>query len=133
MNYIVLASWQEEKAFNDWLANNAWWLSIAVAALILVVVLSIFLFGRKNKKKAKKAPKKEISKSAYMDALGGEDNLISHSLTRSRIVLELKNYDLVDKEKLKEAGVDSFIMMSNKLTLVIKENAETVNKTIFGA
>ncbi len=131
MNYLVFASWQTEKAFNDYLAANAWWMSLCVAALIAVVAACIFLFGKKKGKA--KPQKKEISRSVYMDALGGEDNLISHSLTRSRIVLELKNYDLVDKEKLKEAGVDSFIMMSSKLTLVIKENAEAVDKTIFGA
>ena len=34
-------------------------------------------------------------------------------------------------EKLKEAGVDSFIMMSDKLTLVIQGDAEKVNAAIF--
>jgi phosphotransferase system IIB component len=50
----------------------------------------------------------------------------------SRIVLVLKDYQKIDQAKLKEAGVDSFIEMSDRLTLVIKDNADKVYHTIFG-
>ena len=96
--------------------------------LILIILLIVSLVKRK---KGLSAPKRVIEASAYIEALGGADNIISHNLVRSRIVLTLKNYDAVDKEKLKEAGVDGFIMMSEKLTLVIKGDAEAVNKAIF--
>ena len=114
--------------FNEFLMNNAWWMAIAFAGLVALALALILLFGKKKKPaEAKKA----ISVSSYMEALGGEGNVISHERKGSRIVLELHDYDIVDREKLKEAGVDGFIMMSDKLTLVIKGDAEKVNKAIF--
>lgn len=119
--------------FNSFLRDNALWLALAVAGVILVILLiTLFVCLSKRKKGSPKAGKgRPINASAYIAALGGEDNILSHKLMRSRIVLELKDYDAVDKEKLKEAGVDSFIMMSNKLTLVIQGDAEKVNRAIF--
>ena len=119
-----------QKEFNDFLRDNALWLCLIVAGIILVI-LGVIFFVHLARKKKNKAPKRVIEASAYLEALGGADNVISHQLVRSRIILELKDYDLFNKEKLKEAGVDSFIMMSNKLTLVIQGDAEGVNAAIF--
>ena len=119
------------KEFNDFLRENSLWLSLVVVLVIafIVAVIVLLVIAKKEKREAK--PKRIIDGSAYITALGGSENIISHSLVRSRIVLELSDYDRVDKEKLKEAGVDGFIMMSNKLTLVIKGDAEKVNQAIF--
>ena len=122
-----------QKDFNDFLRDNALWMCLIIVGVILVVLFIVFLIAmhcRKNK--AKQVTKRAINVTAYMKALGGAENIISHSLVRSRIILELKDYDLVNKEELKKAGVDGFIMMSNKLTLVIQGDAELVNKAIFG-
>ncbi len=119
------------KEFNDFLRDYSLYLALAVAGLILIIVLVAVGISLSKRKKLGAAPKRQIVASAYMEALGGADNIVSHNLVRSRIVLTLKDYDLVDKEKLKEAGVDGFIMMSEKLTLVIKGDAEAVNRAIF--
>lgn len=122
-----------QKDFNDFLRDNALWMCLIIVGVILVVLFIVFLIAmHRRKKKAKQVTKREINVTAYMKALGGAENIISHSLVRSRIILELKDYDLVNKEELKKAGVDGFIMMSNKLTLVIQGDAELVNKAIFG-
>ena len=119
------------KEFNDFLRQYSLYIAIGIAAFILVVVLVVLFICLSKRKKTGAAPKRVIVASAYIEALGGADNIVSHSLVRSRIVLTLKDYDIVDKEKLKEAGVDGFIMMSDKLTLVIKGDAEKVNAAIF--
>ena len=62
--------------------------------------------------------------------IGGEDNVISHSINRSRIVLVLKDYSLVDEDKLKSCGVESIIKMSNKITLV-SNDASAIYKSLF--
>lgn len=122
-----------QKDFNDFLRDNALWMCLIIVSVILAVLFIVFLIAmHRRKKKAKQVAKREINVTAYMKALGGAENIISHSLVRSRIILELKDYDLVNKEELKKAGVDGFIMMSNKLTLVIQGDAELVNKAIFG-
>ena len=59
------------------------------------------------------------------------DNLVDYKLIGSRIEVHLKDYSKLDKEKLKSAGVDGFILMSNKLTLVLKGDAKEVYKKIF--
>ena len=126
-------TYSSQKDFNDFLKANSLWICLAVAGLILLIVLiSIFVAKGKKKGSAEKPRKRVIDANAYITALGGAENIVSHNLVRSRIILELKDYDLVDKEKLKEAGVDSFIMMSEKLTLVIKGDADKVNQAIFG-
>lgn len=113
--------------FNSFLRDYGWIVAVALAGVILVVVLIIVfthVFG--------KPKKREIDETAYYEALGGKDNLISHELVGSRIKLELKDYDAIDKQKLTEAGVDGFIMMSNRLTLVIKGDAKEVYERLFG-
>jgi phosphotransferase system IIB component len=49
----------------------------------------------------------------------------------SRIVLTLKDYSKINRPLLQEAGVTGFIEKSDKLTLVVKENAEMVYETLF--
>ncbi|MCQ2742164.1 MAG: hypothetical protein MJ239_02555 [Bacilli bacterium] len=120
-----------KQEFNQWLANNGIWLAIGVAALIVIVVGAIFLSGAIKKKNAKPEAK-PVNASMYMEALGGEDNVISKELRGSRIALVLKDYKAIDEAKLKEAGVDAIVMMSDKLTLVVKENAPKVFETLFG-
>jgi phosphotransferase system IIB component len=116
-----------EMTFNDFLRDNAWWIALAFAGLVLLSVALILLFNAKAKPKAR-----VIEKSVYLEALGGEGNVLSHERKGSRIMLKMQDYEKLDSEKLKEAGVDGFILMSDRLTLVIKGDAEAVEKTLFG-
>lgn len=119
-----------QASFNEWLSQNAVYLAFALAGFILLcVLLLLFIPVAKKKKKSKKAV---IAKAQTMDALGGEENVLSHLRKGSRIELKLKNYDLLKKDELKEAGVDGFILMSTQVTLVIKGDAERVYFTLFG-
>ena len=64
-------------------------------------------------------------------SLGGKDNVIEHFVNGSRLSLILKNYDLVNIEKLNELGFPSVIKMSNKITLVYEGDLESLAKRIF--
>ena len=118
--------------FNTFLKQNALYLALGVVGLIVLVLSLIFFLYRFNKKKESKKSKSRGSKSEYISSFGGEDNLINYKLVGSRIEVTLKDYDKVDKEKLKSAGVDGFILMSNKLTLVLKGDSKEVYNRIFG-
>ena len=48
----------------------------------------------------------------------------------SRLSLKLENNELINKDKLKELGVSSVLVMSNKVTLVIEGQAEKVAEII---
>ena len=117
----------DASSVDRFLKENAWWMALAVLAVLALVVALLLLL--KPKKKPVPRP---VEKSAYLSAMGGEENIVSHLRKGSRIELVLKDYSLLDKERLKAAGVDSFILMSNKLTLVIQGDAERVEKTLFG-
>ena len=66
-----------------------------------------------------------------LEALGGKENIIEHSLNGSRMSLVLHNYDMVDENKLNSLGVDSCIKMSNKIILVIKNDMSSIYKGMF--
>ena len=117
----------DASSVDRFLKENAWWMALAVLPVLALVVALLLLL----KPKKKPAPR-PVEKSAYLSAMGGEENIVSHLRKGSRIELVLKDYSLLDKERLKAAGVDSFILMSNKLTLVIQGDAERVEKTLFG-
>ena len=117
----------DASSVDRFLKENAWWMALAVLAVLALVVALLLLL----KPKKKPAPR-PVEKSAYLSAMGGEENIVSHLRKGSRIELVLKDYSLLDKERLKAEGVDSFILMSNKLTLVIQGDAERVEKTLFG-
>ena len=117
----------DASSVDRFLKEQAWWMALAVLAVLALVVALLLLL----KPKKKPAPR-PVEKSAYLSAMGGEEHIVSHLRKGSRIELVLKDYSLLDKERLKAAGVDSFILMSNKLTLVIQGDAERVEKTLFG-
>ena len=117
----------DASSVDRFLKENAWWMALIVVAVLALVVALLLLL--KPKKKPTPRP---VEKSAYLSAMGGDENIVSHLRKGSRIELVLKDYSLLDKERLKAAGVDSFILNSNKLTLVIQGDAERVEKTLFG-
>lgn len=125
MAFLILAN-----SLNDFLRDYGLYLALGVVALILVVALAILLPYFLKKGKGKKG--KIASKGEYLSALGGEENVLSKELKGSRIVLRLADYSKVDRLKLLEVGVDSFIEMEDKLTLVLKGDSEKVYKAIFG-
>ena len=117
----------DASSVDRFLKENAWWMALIVVAVLALVVALLLLLRPK-----KKPAPRPVENSAYLSAMGGEENIVSHLRKGSRIELVLKDYSLLDKERLKAAGVDSFILMSNKLTLVIQGDAERVEKTLFG-
>ena len=125
MAFLTLAN-----SLNDFLRDYGLYLALGVVGLILVVALAILLPYFLKKGKGKKG--KIASKGEYLSALGGEENVLSKELKGSRIVLRLADYSKVDRQKLLEVGVDGFIEMEDKLTLVLKGDSEKVYKAIFG-
>ena len=110
----------------DFFLTNLWWIiTLVVLFGFALYFLVAFLVSKK------KEGEKPIEKSAYLTALGGEDNILSHKRIGSRIILCLKDYSLLDKEKLKEAGVIGFIQKSDQLTLVADSDSKKVYETLF--
>ncbi len=92
---------------------------LVVAALVVLVIV----FGKR-----KKSP--IVDESAWISALGGKENIASVSAIGSRINLSLKDKEKIDRIKLTNLGVNSVLVMSNKVTLVIANNAVDIAETI---
>jgi len=120
---------------NDFWLTNLWWVIAlgVIVVIVLFVVLDIFIIRRKNSSSPIPKKKKSIiaDKNEYLDALGGEKNVLSHNIIGSRIILKLEDYSLLNKSKIEELGVSGFIVKSDQLTLVVKDNAKKVYETIF--
>ena len=119
--------------FAEWLRQYGIPISLIVAGVVFVTVLVFFIIAMYRRKHEPMDQLKERNShsSEMLLALGGEENVESHSLTGSRIVVVLKNYDLLDEQKLNALGIDSIIRMSNKITLVVKDDSSSLYKDLF--
>ena len=101
-------------------------IAIIVGGCLLVVaalVVLIIVFGKRKKPTI-------VDEIAWITALGGKDNIASVSAIGSRINLSLKDKEKIDRTKLSNLGVNSVLVMSNKVTLVIANNAVDIAETI---
>lgn len=99
---------------------------LIVAGCLVLVAILVFLvifFGKRKKNPI-------VDESAWLTALGGKDNINNVSAIGSRINLSLKDKEKIDREKLTNLGVNSVLVMSNKVTLVIANNAVDIAETI---
>jgi phosphotransferase system IIB component len=113
----------------DFLLGNLWW--IVILGILFLFVAAYFLEKWWSAFRQSKDPK--FSKGLYLEALGGSENVLDGAVEGSRIVIHLKDYDKIDDEKLTKAGVTGFIAQSDKLTLVVKDDAAKVYDLIFKA
>ena len=114
---------------NTFLKNNAIWIAVGFVVIILITLIILFLINRNKTKKIDKTTY-SISTNDWLDSLGGKDNILEISSRGSRLTLSLKEISLINETKLKELGVTSLLKMSNKLILVIEENAAKIEEII---
>ncbi len=94
-----------------------------IVSLIAIVIILIC-------KKCKKPKNKSGVYDELIDAFGGMDNIIEVKARESRLSLVLKDYNLINEEKLKEKGITSSIKMTNKITYVIGSSAKEIEDYI---
>ncbi len=112
---------------DEFLLKNLWWvILLTVICLAGIVILLSYIVYKK-----KKEPTRVVNISDNLQAIGGKDNVLSHSLSGSRIVVRLKDYSKLEREKLKKAGAVGFILKSDKLTIVFKDDAKAVYQDLF--
>ena len=108
---------------NNFLKNNALWIALALVGVIIITLVLILLLSKRGKKKEQP---QIAEKSLWIDALGGEENIISSEAYGSRLVVVLKDKTLMNREGLRVLGVTNFMEMSDKITLLLEDKAELV-------
>lgn len=128
MLFIGASGNDPKNDFEAFLRNYAWILCVAVVVIIILTIIIIFLV--KNRKPSK--PKKIVSVASadeWVEALGGNDNIVDVSSTGSRLSIKIKNRDLINRDALTKLGVTSIVLMSDKVTLVTNlDNQKIVEK-----
>ena len=111
---------------NAFLKHNAIWMALVLVGIIVITIVLILVLGRRNKNK-----KPEIAeKSKWVEALGGEENILTSEAYGSRLALTLADKTKINREELKSLGVTSIIEMSEKITLLLEDKAELVKAEI---
>ena len=98
-------------------------LFVATGVLMIATVVVIIIFLKKRKVA-------KVDNSLWIENLGGRENIDNVTQVGSRINLVLKDKELINKDNLKELGVKSVLVMSNKVTLVVENNAEDIAEAI---
>lgn len=97
-------------------------LIIGVPILLIAIVLIIALTSKlKIKNKSKEYPD-------LLQAIGGNENISNIILNGSRVSMNFEDKNLINKDKIKENGVETIVMANKKLTLVIGKSADSVYK-----
>ena len=110
------------------LANQIKPLAIVLIALAVVFFLSalgivIYLIVSNKKEKSNNS-------GVWLLALGNKENIKEVSAVGSRLTVNLEDKEKIDRVRLKELGVSSVLVMSNKITLVIEGKAEKIANLI---
>ena len=104
---------------------------IIVGVIVLIVAIIIFINVNKKKNINKEFNEKVLG---IINNLGGNDNIISVTPKMSRVEFVLKDYELVNKEELKNLGVQGISKTSQKITLVVgNELALDIEKQFNGS
>lgn len=106
-------------------------LSAVLSIVFLVAIGLILFFAFKNKRtEIQKEVINEHSNEEFVLCLGGKENILSFELRgNNRLALVLKDYTIVDKEKLKKFYISRTLEMSDKLILV-GENLNPLNNIL---
>ncbi len=111
--------------------SSYWWIYLVAVFIISLSFLLLLISKKKEAEKRKAEIKQNADLSNVYSYLGDKDNVVSHELKGTRLTLVLKDYQKVNREKLKEIGVERVLSMSNKYILVGEaKDLEKINKNL---
>ena len=86
--------------FNEF-NSKYWWIYLVIVIVILLSFLIILISKKKEAEKKKAEIKQNADLNNIHSYLGGTENIISHELKGTRLTLVLKDYQKVNRDKLK--------------------------------
>jgi phosphotransferase system IIB component len=89
---------------------------------VLIATIIILLLLINNKKKNKNIEEFPV----LLEGLGGLENIENLSLNGSRISINFKVKETINKDLIKDNGVESLVVANKKITLVIGKKAQSV-------
>ena len=108
-------------------------LAICVIPIAALIILAIILRIKNSVKKGKKEETKEVDneqRQVFLEAFGGEDNFINAALERIKVIVKVKDPDLIQGEKLQELGAKGVLIVGNEVRCSFGDRAEYVYNTL---
>ncbi len=108
-------------------------LAICVLPIAVLIILAIVFRIKNSVKKNKKENLEEVDeeqRKLFLNAFGGEDNYISVASERIKVIVKVKDPDLVQGEKLKELGANGVLIVGNEIRCSFGDRALYVYNTI---
>lgn len=96
-------------------------LIIGAVVLTLILIVAIIIIKKRSGKEIREFP-------GLLEALGGNENVSNITLNGSRISMNFENKNSINKELIKENGVETIVVSNKKITLVIGKNAPDIYK-----
>ena len=97
------------------------WSLIGIGVLLIIIILVIVFKLKLSKKESEEFPE-------LLEALGGVDNISNITVNGSRVSLIFDNKKSINKELIKENGVETIVVANKKLTMVIGRKASSIYK-----
>ena len=108
-------------------------LAICVLPIAVLIILAI-IFRIKNSVKRSKGHEETLGddsqRKEFIDAFGGEDNYIDASIERIKVIVKLRDPELVNGERLQELGAKGVLIVGNEVRCSFGDRAEYVYKTL---
>lgn len=108
-------------------------LAICVIPIAVLIILAIVFRIKNSVKKNKKENLEEVDeeqRKLFLEAFGGEDNYIGVTSERIKVIVKVKDPDLVQGEKLKELGANGVLIVGNEIRCSFGDRALYVYNTI---
>ena len=106
------------------MSSELFWHLIIGGSILLLILIIFIVFFLKNKIKRNL----NFEFPGWLEALGGSNNISNVTLKGSRVNLNFENKANINKEFIKENGVQTVVISNKKITLVIGEKADQVYK-----
>lgn len=123
--------WESQTGNNvetkDWFSQYGYIILIILSVILVAgFIFMLVLFFKVRHSEKNKAVNDEKNKILYYEALGGESNVLGVESKGSRLVIRLKDYSLMNEDKLKELGLDSSLKATDKITFIVGQKASEI-------
>ena len=102
----------------------------AVALILVLIILTKIIFVVRSRKDKIEIKSDAIDNNEWVNALGGNENIVSLEAKGSRLIVKVNKNELINKDELHALGVTSVIISQDKVTLVLKEKAENIRNLL---
>lgn len=91
--------------------------------IVVLVIIALAIIKSKNKNF-------RIEANKLVEYLGGRDNIVEYTYTKSRFTVKLKKTEIVNKEMIQKLGAQGIVEVENQLKIILGDNARQLIKYI---